>query len=351
MPNIEFTSLLVTVTGMILAIAFFTSYLQRQRRRDVFEEELVRELRQQQLDRNSTSAAGSGDTPDRGASTSYGGYVFVDVPDNYKGLFHDTIKGFEEFARLKGYRVGIAIDTTLPGKVGFRFTILDQGVTVSTEAVRSHLDEYIEKFNESESDAFDNLPIVVDPVEHERLKATLTTRFIMVKSNAEMYKALADVYRQLAFEMAQFKNGGVGYLTAPPVIVQNQLEHGGSQMARDTYLADHSPGAAVGKANTASIERSTINIGSTLNEKNEQVNGLSELIELVKRSDLQNKDDAVRYLDNAKEELTDGNPPNAGLIDRYLGKAKDIFALAEKGTEIYEQGKKVLDMFSLSGLT
>ena len=122
-------------------------------------------------------------------------------------------------------------------------------------------------------------------------------------------------------------------------------------MARDTYLADNSPGAAVGKGNTAAIEGSSIITGSTLNEKNEQVNGLSELIELVKHSDLQNKDDAARYLVNAKEELIDGDPPDERVIGQYLGKVKNIFALAEKGTEIYEKAKKVLDLFSLGGLT
>ena len=340
MSNIEFTSLLVIVTGMVLAIVLFMSYLQRQRRRDAFEEELVRELRQQQLDRNSTSAAGSGDTPDREASAPYGGYAFVDVPDNYKGFLHDTITGFEEFARLKGYRVGIAIDTTLPGKVGFRFTILDQGVTVSMETVRSDVGEYIAKFNEDESDAFDDLPIVIDPIEHERLKAALATRFTMVRTQMEMYKTEVDFYKKLMLKVVQFKGGSIGYLPVPSNIIHNQLVHDGPQMAGDTYSTDRSPGAAVGKNNTASIDRSTITIGSTLTEKNEQVDGLSELIELVTRSDLQNRDDVARYLAKAKEELTDGDPPDAGFIGRYLGKAKDIFALAERGTEIYEKAKK-----------
>ena len=363
MENPEFISLYVTVLGTCVGFVFVVVYLQRQRRRDAFEaerwnaelemrqRELASQRWQRQSDRDSTSVAESSDTPDREASTPYGGYVFVDVPDDYKGLFHDTIKGFEEFARLKGYRVGIAIDTTPPGKVGFRFTILDQGVTVSTETVRSHVDEYIAKLNESESDAFDHLPIVIDPVEHKRLTTALSARFTMVRNNAEMHKIAADFYKHLVLEMVQFKNGGVSYLPASSIIVHNQLEHGGSQMTRDTYSADHSPGAAVGKDNTASIKGSTITIGSTFNKKNEQVNGLSELIELVKRSDLQNKDDADRYLVNAKEELIDGDPPDAEFIGRCLGKVKDIFALVEKGTEIYEKAKKVLELFSLGGLT
>ena len=82
---------------------------------------------------------------------------------------------------------------------------MDQGVTVSTETVRSHIDEYIAKLNESESDVFDDLPIVIDPVEHKKLKAALSMRFTMVRNNAEMHKIAADFYKHLVLEMVQFK--------------------------------------------------------------------------------------------------------------------------------------------------
>lgn len=342
---------------MLVLFPFIREYFRYrgQRERDAFEVEKWKaelQMRREELESARTATAGStnihGETPDSGASTPHGGYVFVDVPDAHKSLFHDTIKGFEEFARLKGYRISIAIDTTPPGKVGFRFTILDQGITVSTETVKSHVDEYVAKFKESDSDAFDDLPIVIDRVEHERLKAVLTARFTMVKNTAEMYKIEADFYRRLVLEISQLKTGGVSYLPAPPITIHNQLEHGGPQMAGDTYSADHSPGAAVGKGNTALIEGSTVTIGSTLTEKNEQVSGLTELIELVKRSELQNKEDVARHLANAKEELADGNPPNEGLIDQFLGKAKNILALADKGNRIYEKAKEVLALFNLN---
>ncbi len=291
------------------------------------------------------------ETADSRGSTLYGGnggYVFIDVLDEYKGLFHDAIRGFEEFARLKGYRVSIAVDTTPPGKVGFKFTILNQGVTVSTETVRSDVDAYIAKFRKSESDALDDLPIIIDPVEHERLKAGLTARFTMVKNNAEMYKTLADFYRQFAFDMSRFGAGGVSYLPLGTNVI-NQIEYTGPRTSGDTFSAVESPGAAVGKGNTTAIEGSTITIGSTLTAKNEQVNGLSELLELVRQSGLENKDDAVRQLTNAKEELADGDPPDAGLIARFLGKANHLLSLAEEGTELYEKASKVMQLFCLAG--
>ena len=88
--EIELINLSIMIVGMSSVIAVAVLYLQRQRRRDELEvrrwnaelemrqRELASERRQWQSDRDSTSAAESGDTPDREASTPYGGYAFVD---------------------------------------------------------------------------------------------------------------------------------------------------------------------------------------------------------------------------------------------------------------------------------
>ena len=291
--------------GTLVVLLYGAFLLRRQRERDMFEREKWHTevmMRQRELERavaatTASDPSGHAGMSDPQESPSYGGYVFFEMPDDYKSWFHDIVKGFEEFAKLKGYRVSIAVDTTPPGKVGLRFTILDQGVTVSTNTVRSDVDEYITRFRESET--FDDLPRIIDPVEHERLKAVLATRFAMVKNNAEMYKQQVEFYKQLA----GFGAGSIGYLPAHATIIQNRIEHVGSNVARDTYAADRSPGAAVGKGNTALIEGSTITIDSTLDEIRAQVTGLNELVELVGHSELQKKDDAVRHLINAREEL------------------------------------------------
>jgi hypothetical protein len=47
-----------------------------------------------------------------------GGYIVVDMPENEGPLFHDLLKGFEEFAKLKGYNIAFS-------------TIWGYGVTVN----------------------------------------------------------------------------------------------------------------------------------------------------------------------------------------------------------------------------
>ena len=93
----------------------------------------------------------------------------------------------------------------------------------------------------------------------------------------------------------------------------------------------------------------TITIGSTLNEKNEQVEALSNLIEMVSNSNLVDKEDATRQLINAKEELQDGDPPDTSLIGRFLGKAKEVLAFAEKGSDLYEKTTEVMNKFNVGG--
>ena len=31
------------------------------------------------------------------------GYIIIDLPEKQKSLFHDLLKGFEDFAKIKGY--------------------------------------------------------------------------------------------------------------------------------------------------------------------------------------------------------------------------------------------------------
>lgn len=353
--NLTSFAVLATIISIAMAMVYFLLARsrvdqERQRRLEIEVARLQYSHEQATLRPASGDESAANTVPhDSGSANPYGGYVFVDVPDDYKALFHDTIKGFEEYARLKGYRVSIAIDTTPPGKVGFKFTILDRGVTVSTSTVKSHVDEYIAQLTESET--FDGLPIVIDPIEHERLKAVLTTRFSMIKSNAEMHRAEANFYKQLTKDMAQMRGGGVGYLPAPPTVINNQVALPGARMANDSYSADYSPGAAVGKGNTAIIEQSRITIEPTPERRGDQIASLTELIALVAHSELDSKDEAVRHLSNVREELSAEETPDSGVVAKYLNKAKEILALAETGSDILNKTNEVLGRFGWAGLT
>jgi len=64
------------------------------------------------------------------AGASSGGFIVVDIAESQRGMFQDLLKGFEEYAKLKGYGVAFSVDNTFVGKVAFKFTLTDPDVVV-----------------------------------------------------------------------------------------------------------------------------------------------------------------------------------------------------------------------------
>ena len=301
---------------------------------DALREELNREIKQTR------------DEP-AGRSESYPGFVFFDIDEQYKTLFSDAMQGFSEYAKLKGYSITLAIDTSLPKKVGIKFVIMDVGVTVSTNTVRTDVDEYISKLKTS--DNLRDMPIVTNPVEHERLVAAITMRFAYLKNEAEL-QAIQSVAYQRMFESVQhMTHKAIAH--APPQNLIQIYGQGDTNMGRDTYKAEHSPGASVGVGNITRIEGSSIIIGSSNEQRAHQAASVDALIQLVKASKLDDaeKASAVRHLENVREELNSNEKPDAGLIAKSLGRLKSVFETAAAGAELYDKAKDVFAVFGVTG--
>ena len=89
-----------------------------------------------------------------------GGYINIEIPEDHKSLFHDFLKGFEDYASIRGYQVSFSSDTTENGTFSFKFTIKDSGITVSTSKVKEDFNDYLRKVESGES--LDDLPIVTN---------------------------------------------------------------------------------------------------------------------------------------------------------------------------------------------
>ncbi len=128
-----------------------------------------------------------------------GGYIIIDLPNHLHSYFHDLLKGFEEYAKLKGYTVEFSIDKSLNNKIGFKFTIKEYGVSVSTERVKQDLKEYIDKVNKGES--IDNLPIIIDNPEHQLILLCLKNRISFLQNTYTIQQNTIELYRQLNKEL------------------------------------------------------------------------------------------------------------------------------------------------------
>jgi hypothetical protein len=193
------------------------------------------------------------------------GYRYFDVPDEFKSIFADGMQGFTEYAKLKGYSVALAVDSTVPGKVGVKFVIEDSGVTVSTAKVTSDLQEYAKRVWETED--FEDMPVVTDPIQHKLFMSAITARMEHLKQQKEFHEMAMSGYRRL-FEGVTRMSPMIGYLPSTNNI--SIINQGERNTMGDNYKAENSPGAAVGKGNIARIESSSVVVGSSNAVRTEQ---------------------------------------------------------------------------------
>jgi hypothetical protein len=250
------TSLMMPAILLAALMFGYTAFTRHQR--DSFKRWQV-EREEDAIGRNSTMVTVN--KPEAASEGQRGGFTFIEVADEYKTLFADAMNGFADFAKLKGYNVELSLDTSLPGKVGIRFTILDSGVTVSTATVRKDVDEYIERLRSA--DDLSDMPMAANSIEHGRLLSALQARFSYLRMQAETFAVQANFYKRIINEWDASTSRAISY--ASPV--QIHLTNESSRNMRDSYNAKNSQNVAQGKGAKALTKGSTVLIGSTLTEK------------------------------------------------------------------------------------
>ena len=130
-------------------------------------------------------------------------------------MFSDLLKGFEEFAKLKGYNIAFSVDNSIPHKIAFKFTLQDEGINISTQTVRKDIREYIEKVKNGEN--FDDLPIVISPEEHSLVSTTLKNRFSFLQHNYNLEKNTRLHYENLIKRISISPNG---FTQQPSIFIQ-----------------------------------------------------------------------------------------------------------------------------------
>jgi hypothetical protein len=129
------------------------------------------------------------------AGLSAGGYIIFDMPDAKKGIFHDLLKGFEDYAKLRGYEIIFSIDNSFANKIAFKFTLDSSGIVVSTKQVRQDLKEYIEKVKRG--DSLDDLPVILPAEEHNLLLVAMKNRINFLQHTYTLQKNTIDFYNNL----------------------------------------------------------------------------------------------------------------------------------------------------------
>ncbi|NTW53275.1 MAG: hypothetical protein HGB15_00585 [Chlorobaculum sp.] len=323
--------------GIALGLMFFKEWrLDRRREFDMKREELHIKLKEYQQE---TKLVVNNDNS-IGNESDLGGYVTIDIPEERKSIFHDLLKGFEEYAALKGYKVSVSIDSSIENKISFKIVIHDFGITGTRGSVKNDLDEYIEKIKSGEP--IDNMPEFIESVEHSRLMMALKNRISFLQQNYEVEKNIREFYQGF---FKQLPVTGFSHLS-PVFHISNS---GVTEMDQRKYIANNSANVSQGDNQQNQLSGSDIAIGSTFSKKSEQIEKIESLIEALKKeSDGGEVNDITRQFENIKEEIKEEENPDKGMISKWLNKAKILLTFSEKGTEIFKKAKEVYESFGLN---
>lgn len=264
-----------------------------------------------------------------------GGYVTLKMDEERKSIFHDLLKGFEEYAAIKGYKASVSVDPSKDGEISFKITIEEYGVTTSSSSVKHDLDEYIS--NIQSGNPLDDLPMVLDELSHAKLSMALKNRISFLQQNYEVEKNIREFYENF---MHSIPNGAMSH--SLPTI---QINSGNLDMDQRKYEANNSANIMQGDNHSNLLEGNTINIGATHSERNELLSKLDLLLEAIENDSTTTANKASRHIENIKEELEDSAEPDKGIISKWLSKAKEILVTAKEGTEVFEKAKEVYEAF------
>lgn len=270
-----------------------------------------------------------------------GGYIVLELPNDQIAAFNDLLKGFEDFAKIKGYEIRFSSDTTFPNKIAFKFTLGDEGVNVSTEKVREDLREYIQKVQSGAP--LDDLPITLPEPEHDLLLTLMKNRINFLQHNYNLKKNTIEFYEKI---IDKFLANPMGILPAPNVTVQT----GGNMDSRKYNSIDSSH---VIQGDNNRLIDSSIKINGSYNERKNQIDKLSELIDLLKsetKTSTDDRDNAILNLEKVKDEMTDEENPDESRVKKWLGKVLSCFKNLELAKATIDKAKELYDSFGLSDL-
>jgi hypothetical protein len=280
--NAQFELYFITVLMMIFSVGGVAFYFwQRDRRytriveeesrrhRDDVETERLKLERErfdaEQQQRYETRRAEEDRMASERAGTGSGGYIVMEMPARDREQFHDLLKGFEDYAKLKGYQLAFSIDTTFEGRVAFKFTVGGGGIVVGAERVRADFKEYVEQVRHGAVDDLDNLPVIVNLEEHNLLVTLLKNRITFLQHNLRLSKTAIEYYESILSVSRTFPA-----LPAPTVVVQT-----GGNMDSRSYNASHSQRLIQGDGNASTDSSVNINIGQSFNQKQERIAALA----------------------------------------------------------------------------
>jgi hypothetical protein len=250
-------------------------------------EELVAQARKYNSDMQQQALKGLNELVEQG-------FTFIDLDDTAKSNFHDLLKGFEDYAKLKGYEASVSVDVSKPNKLGFKFTFGGRAVT---KDIRMDLQEYVAKVQSG--DDLTDMPIVLPERQHQELLIAMRSRIHFLQFQVQMYKDKLQ-WQELSQTFLQ-------------------------DIVRNVTTNERQPIINVLQDNKPTLTQSVV-VGSTPESRKDQRDALESLLAALNKQTAESgkpvPPEIIRPLENVKEELCEEKPDPKRVI-KWLETAKD----------------------------
>ncbi len=324
---------------MIFTTILFFGMLFFKERQEARKQDLDFRLKEFELRKSESKESGNKiiveNNNDSSDTRDAGGYITLKIAEERKSVFHDLLKGFEEYAALKGYKASVSVDSSGFGEISFKISIDEYGVTSSATSVKRDLDEYIH--NIQSGNPVDDLPIVINKLEHAKLSMALKNRISFLQQNYEVNKNIKEFYENFISNIP----AGISSHLLPTI----QINSGNLDMDQRKYEANNSTNIMQGDNHSNLLEGNAVNIGSSHTERSEIIAKLDSLLSAIESDADTSIKKAARHVENIKEELEDAGSPDKSTISKWLGKAKGYLETAKKGSAVLKEAKEVYDAF------
>ena len=177
-------------------------------------------------------------------------FEYVYVPPASRSFFRDSLIGFEDFARLKGYSSKVSITTNGDSRLGVRFDIESREIEADRASVQVDIEDYVNRLFKGSD--FSDLPVVITPKDHAKLSMSIRKRIEVLRLEIEN-KHMAEkqtIYKDLVTGVLTLRNG-VNEALAPSALIPKIEIHNhsvGSQDMSTKITAKNSPGAVQAKS-------------------------------------------------------------------------------------------------------
>lgn len=269
-------------------------------------------------------------------------FISILIPEGLKDLLIDSLRAFENYSKLSGYEVKFSFNNSEKDKLAFSFTVTENPNGISEDKIRADIKDFLKKVQNGEK--FDDLPVSINPLEHQMVLTTLKNRASFIEHSYNIEKNMRELYEKTVKDLLTTKNLFTQQ-QQPMTVNNNYLQSGGQNNSKQIEATNSNVNMGDGNF----VEDNSINIEHSFNEKKTIVEKIECSIRQIDKEpslSVQDKQDLKRHLENIKEEITDEAKPDASKLKKSWDKIKKVAENLVLSKELTDSLEWISGMFN-----